>query len=167
MSSTASRPTSSPPRNAPGEFPATTNTSTGTSTRARTGTLCAFRTQLRRAAPALLAYGAVRLVSLLFLTLWAHHQHHGVWPVLATQWDADWYLGIAQHGYTHHLGTRYDANNLAFFPLYPLLVKATAVLTPGTRATTGLAISIVASFLAAWGSSPSATISTAGGWPCC
>ncbi len=32
-----------------------------------------------------------------------------------------------------------------------MLVKAAAVLTPGTRATTGLAISIVASFLAAWG----------------
>ncbi|MFF0037480.1 hypothetical protein [Streptomyces mirabilis] len=155
MSSTASRPTSSPPRNAPGAFPATTNTNASTGTGAgasrSTGILCSLRTQLRRAAPALLAYGAVRLVSLLLLTLWAHHQHHGVWPVLATHWDADWYLGIAQHGYTRHLGTRYDANNLAFFPLYPILVKAAAVLTPGTRATTGLAISIVASFLAAWG----------------
>ncbi|WUV39076.1 hypothetical protein OG318_21900 [Streptomyces sp. NBC_01483] len=113
--------------------------------------MCALRTHLRLAAPALLAYAAVRLVGLLLLNQWAHHQHHGVWPILATQWDADWYLGIADHGYTHHLGTRYDANNLAFFPLYPYLVKAVAVLTPGTRATTGLAISIAASFLAAWG----------------
>jgi hypothetical protein len=99
-------------------------------------------------------------VSLLLLAQWAHHQHHGLWPILATQWDADWYLGIAQHGYTHHLGTRYDANNLAFFPMYPFLVKAAAVLTPGTRATTP----------PSWPrgeSSPSATISTAGAWPCC
>ncbi|MFD7480532.1 hypothetical protein ACFV8Z_52975 [Streptomyces sp. NPDC059837] len=155
MSSTASRPTSSPPRNAPGAFPPNTNANTSTGTRAgtgtRTGTLCALRTHLRLAAPALLAYAAVRLVGLLLLNQWAHHQHHGVWPILATKWDADWYLGIAHHGYTHHLGTRYDANNLAFFPLYPYLVKAVAVLTPGTRATTGLAISIAASFLAAWG----------------
>ncbi|MGI5457360.1 hypothetical protein ACQEWB_30175 [Streptomyces sp. CA-249302] len=106
---------------------------------------------LRHAAPALLAYLAVRLTGLLVLTLWAHHRHHGVWPTLAIQWDADWYLGIADHGYAHTLGTAHNANNLAFFPLYPYLVKALAVLTPGTRASTGLAIAVVASFLAAWG----------------
>ncbi len=106
---------------------------------------------LRRAAPALLAYLAVRLTGLLVLTLWAHHKHHGVWPILAIQWDADWYLGIADHGYAHELGTAYDANNMAFFPLYPYLVKAVAVLTPGTRASTGLGLAVLASFFAAWG----------------
>ncbi|MHC3468167.1 hypothetical protein ACYF6T_05580 [Streptomyces sp. 7R007] len=106
---------------------------------------------LRHAAPALLAYLAVRLTGLLALTLWAHHRHHGVWPILAIQWDADWYLGIADHGYAHALGTAHNANNLAFFPLYPYLVKAIAVLTPGSRASTGLAIAVVASLAAAWG----------------
>ncbi|MFF4502225.1 hypothetical protein [Streptomyces sp. NPDC001401] len=106
---------------------------------------------LRRAAPALLAYLAVRLTGLLVLALWAHRQHHGVWPILAIEWDARWYLGIADHGYAHALGTEYDANNLAFFPLYPCLVKAVAVLTPGSRASTGLAIAVLASLLAAWG----------------
>jgi small-conductance mechanosensitive channel len=106
---------------------------------------------LRRAAPALLAYLAVRLTGLLVLTLWAHRQHHGIWPLLAIQWDADWYLGIADHGYAHTLGTEYDANNLAFFPLYPYLMKAVAVLTPGSRASTGLGIAVLASFFAAWG----------------
>ncbi|MEU6145548.1 hypothetical protein ABZ848_35025 [Streptomyces sp. NPDC047081] len=110
-----------------------------------------LRRRLRHATPALLAYLAVRVTGLLLLTLWTHHRHHGVWPTLAIQWDADWYLGIADHGYAHTLGTAYDANNLAFFPLYPYLVKAIAVLTPGTRASTALAISVVASFLAAWG----------------
>ncbi|MDC0765991.1 hypothetical protein POF73_03415 [Streptomyces sp. HD] len=106
---------------------------------------------LRHAAPALLAYLAVRGTGLLLLTVWAHRQRHGVWPILATQWDADWYLGIADHGYAHELGTAPSANNLAFFPLYPTLVKAFAALTPGTRASTGLAIAVIASLVAAWG----------------
>src|SRR5689334_10557122 len=49
-------------------------------------------------ARALLAYVGVRALGLAVLTLWAHRQHHGVWPILATQWDAEYYLGIADHG---------------------------------------------------------------------
>ncbi|MEU9447587.1 hypothetical protein [Streptomyces sp. NPDC048277] len=109
------------------------------------------RHALRRAAPALAAYLAVRLAGLAFFAVWAHRRHHGVWPMLATQWDSRWYLGIADHGYAHELGIAYDHNNLAFFPLYPLLVKAVAVVTPGTRASTGLGIALFASLLAAWG----------------
>jgi hypothetical protein len=112
--------------------------------------LAHLRRTARHAAPALLAYVAVRTTSLLFLAVWAHRRHHGVWPILATQWDSDWYLGIADHGYTAELGTAYDANNLAFFPLYPVLVKAVAAFTPGTRASTGLAIAVIASVFAAW-----------------
>lgn len=37
------------------------------------------------------------------------------------RWDALWYLGIAQHGYT-------SAQATAFFPLYPLLVRGAALL---------------------------------------
>lgn len=106
---------------------------------------------LRHAAPALLAYLAVRGTGLLFLAEWAHRQRHGVWPILATQWDTDWYLGIADHGYAHELGTGPSSNNLAFFPLYPVLVKAVAAVTPGTRASTGLALAVIASVVAAWG----------------
>ncbi|WP_405647814.1 hypothetical protein [Streptomyces sp. NBC_00019] len=104
---------------------------------------------LRRAAPALGAFVAVRLAGLLFLALWAHHQDHGLWPILARQWDAKWYLGIADHGYAREVGT--EGSNLAFFPLYPVLVKAVAAVTPGTRATTGLCLAVAASFVAAWG----------------
>ncbi|MFD5539411.1 hypothetical protein ACFWIJ_16695 [Streptomyces sp. NPDC127079] len=109
------------------------------------------RAALRRAAPALAGYLAVRLTGLVFLAVWAHRRHHGIWPMLATQWDSRWYLGIADHGYAHTLGVAYDHNNLAFFPLYPLLVKAVAVVTPGTRASTGLALAWLASLVAAWG----------------
>ncbi|MGC4987550.1 hypothetical protein ACLQ18_44505 [Streptomyces sp. DT193] len=149
MPSTDSRPTSAPPHSAPGgSAPGVPAARRGPGA---SGLLTAVRAALRHAAPALLAYAAVRLTGLAVLTLWAHRRHHGVWPVLAAQWDADWYLGIADHGYAHHLGTAFDANNLAFFPLYPVLVKAVAVLTPGSRASTGLAIAVVSSFLAAWG----------------
>ncbi|WRZ90989.1 hypothetical protein OHB54_19070 [Streptomyces sp. NBC_01007] len=149
MPSTDSRPTSAPPHSTPG------GSAPGVPAARRApgacGLLASVRASLRHAAPALLAYAAVRLTGLIALALWAHRRHHGVWPILAAQWDADWYLGIADHGYAHHLGTAFDANNLAFFPLYPVLVKAVAALTPGSRATTGLAIAVGGSFLAAWG----------------
>lgn len=110
-----------------------------------------LRRALRRAAPALAAYAAVRVTGLLVLSVWAHRRHQEVWPILAAQWDSDWYLGIADHGYADDLGTAHNANNLAFFPLYPVLVKAVAAFTPGTRASTGLGIAVVASLVAAWG----------------
>ncbi|MFB7494266.1 hypothetical protein ACFC09_06080 [Streptomyces sp. NPDC056161] len=106
---------------------------------------------LRRAAPALAAFLAVHVAGLLFLAVWAHERGRGVWPMLATEWDSRWYLGIAGHGYTHELGVAFDHNNLAFFPLYPLLVRAVAVVTPGSLASTGLGIAVLASLVAAWG----------------
>ncbi|MGI5357044.1 hypothetical protein ACQI4E_17280 [Streptomyces sp. CA-252508] len=106
---------------------------------------------LRYAAPALLGYLFVRLLGLLVLARWAHLKGHGVWPTLATSWDSDWYLGIADHGYQDHLGTRYDSNNLAFFPLYPVLVKAVAGVTPGSRASVALLLAVGFSLVAAWG----------------
>ncbi|MEV3989468.1 hypothetical protein AB0J57_11180 [Streptomyces sp. NPDC049837] len=106
---------------------------------------------LRYAAPALLAYLAVRLFGLLVLARWAHLKQHGVWPVLASSWDSNWYLGIADHGYQDSLGTKYDSNNLAFFPLYPVLIKAVAGVTPGSRASVALVLAVAFSLVAAWG----------------
>ncbi|MEU6980259.1 MULTISPECIES: hypothetical protein [unclassified Streptomyces] len=106
---------------------------------------------LRHAAPALLGYLAVRLLGLLVLARWAHLKGHGVWPTLATSWDSHWYLGIADHGYDHELGTLTNHNNLAFFPLFPLLVKAVAAVTPGSRASVGLVLAWGCSLVAAWG----------------
>ncbi|MEJ8636990.1 hypothetical protein [Streptomyces sp. MS2.AVA.5] len=106
---------------------------------------------LRRAAPALTVYLAVRLCGLLAVARLAHAKGHGIWPTLATSWDSDWYLGIAEHGYTDRLGTAVNENNLAFFPLYPTLVKAVAAVTPGSRASVGLMLAIACSFVAAWG----------------
>ncbi|AVZ74941.1 hypothetical protein SLUN_24930 [Streptomyces lunaelactis] len=110
-----------------------------------------LRAALRHAAPALLGYLAVRLCGLLVLAKWVHVRQHGVWPTLATSWDSGWYLGIADHGYDDSLGTGFNNNSLAFFPLYPVLVKAVAGVTPGSRATVGLLLAIAFSFVAAWG----------------
>ena len=55
-------------------------------------------------------------------------------------WDAGWYLSIAQRGYS------FDPNgpsNVAFFPLFPLLIKAVAAVT-GSVALAGLLIANVA-----------------------
>ncbi|MFJ9415877.1 hypothetical protein ACIRPT_17110 [Streptomyces sp. NPDC101227] len=107
---------------------------------------------LRRAGPALLGYTAVRLLGALVLMKWAHLQHHGLWPLLAAQWDSRWYLGIADHGYDRVLRPgAFDVNNLAFFPLYPVIVKAVAAVTPGSRASIGLIVAVVCSLIAAWG----------------
>ncbi|PRH75750.1 hypothetical protein C6N75_29315, partial [Streptomyces solincola] len=103
------------------------------------------------AAPALLGFLAVRLLGLLVLTRWAHLKGHGVWPVLAASWDSRWYLDIAAHGYTDRLGTAMDANNLAFFPLYPALIKVCAALTPGSAASAALVLAGCCSLAAAWG----------------
>ncbi|QUC56318.1 hypothetical protein IOD14_05675 [Streptomyces sp. A2-16] len=100
---------------------------------------------------ALLAYVGVRALGLVVLSLWAHRQHHGVWPILATQWDAEYYLAIADHGYARELGAMDGGNNLVFFPLHPVLVKAVAAVTPGTRASTALCLAVAASLVAAWG----------------
>ncbi|MGW1028896.1 hypothetical protein ACWD4J_35330 [Streptomyces sp. NPDC002577] len=110
-----------------------------------------LRRSLRRAAPALLAYAGVRATGLVLLIVWARAANQDVWHMLADDWDSRWYLGIAAHGYAHGLGTRYDSNNLAFFPLYPVLVKAVAGVTPGSRASVGLVVAVLSSFVAAWG----------------
>ncbi|MFG2135629.1 hypothetical protein [Streptomyces sp. NPDC048650] len=120
--------------------------------RAPTGPVATAATALRRAAPALLGYAAVRLLGTLVLLKWAHLRHHGLWPLLATQWDSRWYLDIADHGYARVLRPDvFDVNNLAFFPLYPTVVKAAAAVTPGSRATVGLTVAVVCSLIAAWG----------------
>ncbi|QDY78689.1 glycosyltransferase family 39 protein [Streptomyces qinzhouensis] len=106
---------------------------------------------LRAAAPALAGYLLVRLVGLAFLARLAHAKGHGVWPTLATSWDSNWYLGIAEHGYAAELGTEVNANNLAFFPLYPLLIRAASAVLPGSRASAGLLLAVGCSFIAAWG----------------
>jgi hypothetical protein len=80
---------------------------------------------------------------------------------LPARWDAQWYAGIAAHGYEWQRS--FDAQqNLAFFPAYPVLIRglgaATGALRPGIPpdrriarlAWCGLGISLAAFLWAAW-----------------
>jgi hypothetical protein len=85
-----------------------------------------------------------------------------VWEVLAgpaARWDAAYYLTIATHGY----GDLNSPTNhrLAFFPLYPLLVKALGVAMPVIVA--GVLISIVALGFALYGVHRLSTLESARG----
>jgi hypothetical protein len=47
------------------------------------------------------------------------------------RWDANWFLSIIRHGYEWHPQA---ASNVAFFPLYPMVVRALDALVPGDQA---------------------------------
>jgi hypothetical protein len=67
----------------------------------------------------------------------------------AARWDSAWYLVIAQHGYRPDLGA-YTAPRTAFFPLYPLGLRAISRLgTPPVLA--GVLISTLALAVALYG----------------
>ena len=57
-------------------------------------------------------------------------------------WDGGWFLRVATngypHGYTYSPDGRLEANELAFFPVYPMLIRGVAALGPdaGTAAIT-------------------------------
>jgi len=67
-------------------------------------------------------------------------------------WDAGWFLRVAvdgyPHGYTYDMAGRLQGNELAFFPLYPMLIRGVAAL--GVNAgTAAIAVSWLASIGAA------------------
>src|SRR5262245_5653268 len=56
------------------------------------------------------------------------------------QWDAWWYVAIAEHGYTYRPK---HMSGVAFFPVYPLVVRALAATLPGGVPVMALLVSIV------------------------
>ncbi|GAB3282072.1 hypothetical protein [Parasphingorhabdus pacifica] len=102
-------------------------------------------------------YLAVRLVGLLVLAWLSAANDEALLDNLRA-WDGEWYLEIAAHGYggvdpgmVDGFGNRHPETPLAFFPGYPLVVRAFAWL-PGLG-TTGAAVtaSFVAGVVAAYG----------------
>ncbi|MEX3100586.1 mannosyltransferase family protein [Streptomyces sp. ST1015] len=73
--------------------------------------------------------------------------------LLGHSWDSRWYLGIAEHGYgrTLRFGPDVVHSDLAFFPLYPALVRAVTALTPLNGGSAGLLVSWTAAAVAACG----------------
>ncbi|WNO73333.1 MULTISPECIES: glycosyltransferase family 39 protein [unclassified Streptomyces] len=112
-----------------------------------------WRAALLRAAPALGLFAAARLTGLLVMAGWAWHIERSPRAIIARAWDSDWYMLIAEHGYGRTLYWPDGAvqSDLAFFPLYPALIRAVTTVLPVTSGTAGLLISWAAAGAAAWG----------------
>ncbi|MFD5424844.1 hypothetical protein [Streptomyces sp. NPDC127084] len=87
------------------------------------------------------------------MALWAWHIGKSPRVLLATSWDSDWYSRIAAHGYgrTLHWPDGAVQSDLAFFPLYPGLIRSLTTALPVTGGTAGLMLSWAAAGAAAWG----------------
>ncbi|MFE0515369.1 mannosyltransferase family protein [Streptomyces sp. NPDC058964] len=110
-------------------------------------------THLRRAAPALLGYAAVRALGLGVLAVWSAARGKNAHTLLTARWDALWYTRVAElgYGYEVRLPNGDVHSNLAFFPLLPWLERELHRLTPLSFADAGFAVSLIASLAAAWG----------------
>ncbi|MFD8154602.1 hypothetical protein ACFV28_28160 [Streptomyces sp. NPDC059720] len=108
---------------------------------------------LRRAAPALLGYAAVRALGLLALVLWSAARDKSAYTLLTARWDALWYVRVAElgYGYEVRLPNGDVHSNLAFFPLLPWLERLVAAVSPLSYADGGFVVSLAASLAAAWG----------------
>ncbi|MFJ8635256.1 hypothetical protein [Streptomyces sp. NPDC093568] len=108
---------------------------------------------LRRAAPALLGYAAVRALGLLTLALWSAARDKDAYTLLTARWDALWYTRVAElgYGYEVRLPNGDVHSNLAFFPLLPWLERLVAEVSPLSYADGGFVVGLLASFAAAWG----------------
>lgn len=106
----------------------------------------------RGAATAVLLVLGVRLLGLLVLGSAAAEEGRSAHARLV-RWDAQWYAGIARHGYGttvlhpdgRHLG------DYAFFPLYPGLERVVSAVTGLAYVDAGLVLSWLATVAAAWG----------------
>ncbi len=71
-----------------------------------------------------------------------------------TSWDGVWYLRLVRNGYPRHVptGITYDdvQARAAFFPLYPMLVRAVDRVLPGGDTIAALFVNFVLGALAVW-----------------
>ena len=109
----------------------------------------------RPLATPLLAYGASRLITTIAVGLAAMASHQAFHRVL-TVWDGRWYVRIALHGYPtsvpqgdFYAGTgRQVQSSVAFFPLYPLLVRGLDRVLPGGADVAGAVLALLIGALA-------------------
>ncbi|MGW2911571.1 hypothetical protein ACWC9X_14115 [Streptomyces asoensis] len=108
---------------------------------------------LRRAAPALLGYAAVRALGLLALALWSAARDKDAYTLLTARWDALWYARVAGGGYGYEIRLPNGDvhSDLAFFPLLPWLERLLHTAAPLSYGGAGFLVSLLASLAAAWG----------------
>nr|WP_224059266.1 hypothetical protein [Streptomyces kanamyceticus] len=87
------------------------------------------------------------------VALVSHLTHQDTFRLLGRSWDSRWYTGIAAHGYGRTLFFEPGVvqSDLAFFPLYPGLVRAVATVLPIGYGAAGLLLAWLAAGAAAWG----------------
>ncbi|MFG2722574.1 hypothetical protein ACGFW5_30405 [Streptomyces sp. NPDC048416] len=109
----------------------------------------------RRAQKALLLHCGLRLVGIAMVRTWGHRKGLGLHEILATRWDSVYYLNIAEHGYSGAMVPACQEGGptckLAFFPLYPALIRAVCAVTHLPAGWAAWGIALAASLLAAWG----------------
>ncbi|KUN84348.1 hypothetical protein AQJ66_15950 [Streptomyces bungoensis] len=108
---------------------------------------------LRRAAPALLGYAAVRALCLAVLAVWSAARGKSAYTLLTERWDSLWYARVAGSGYGYEvrLPNGDVHSDLAFFPLLPWLERLGHTVAPLSYADAGFAVGLLASLAAAWG----------------
>jgi len=97
----------------------------------------------------------IRAIGLLTLALSPERAGRPLIGVLGV-WDGGWYVRIADEGYADHLDLSDPAadqstGSLAFFPLFPMLIRVVSALTGLESRSAGVVVSLVAGSIAAAG----------------
>jgi hypothetical protein len=99
----------------------------------------------------------VRLSGLAVLAILAHSHDRSLFDLMRA-WDGDWYLAIADNGYdkvpdrfVDATGHRSPATPMAFFPLYPMLIRLVAPVTGSDTLAAAMVVSLIAGCAAACG----------------
>jgi Gpi18-like mannosyltransferase len=122
---------------------ATLDTTAAESPRAATAPAQSWWRPRRVDLMALGVWAASRIV-ILVVSLVALASRSGTsWTGLWDRWDWERYLTIAEYGYTSGKGPAYDTNLVAFFPGFPLVVRAVHVVVRNWTVS-GLLVSLVA-----------------------
>ena len=67
---------------------------------------------------------------------------------LPARWDTGWYLGVAIEGYRWNPRSMDRQQNIAFFPMYPMLMRYTSLFVARDKLWAGVIISMVSFFFA-------------------
>jgi hypothetical protein len=103
-------------------------------------------THWRTLAGLALILGVWRMSILALSLIWWRVGITNPWPAefagmrlwrFSVRWDADWYVRIAEHGYSHAAG---DASSVGFFPGFPLSISLANTVLPGGAVFAGLVV---------------------------
>ncbi|MGW0970244.1 hypothetical protein [Streptomyces sp. NPDC002516] len=113
-----------------------------------------MRFEFGKALPALMLFVSVRLAGAVMAALWSLHLGRHPRTVLGLAWDGHWYRHVSQYGYgliIHPRGGHWVYSDLAFFPLFPGLIRAVNTVLPIGPVNAALLIAWGAALMAAWG----------------